>query len=235
MLMKAYFNFAYNPVYDFTTARFKGYRTLQERCVDKLELEDNDRVLCIGLGTGNEISHILRKNRNIDIVGIDCSHTALRKAYKKALGWGKEIDGFVMDARCLEFKTASFDKVLCIHVIDFIEEDREVISEIIRVLKDGGQFVLTYPSGKDNVKLGMDLLRDSIRENVDSGKNNLSAVLGALAQFLVGIIYLPLLFCTKKRLYAPIELEAMIKELITGAFNLEEDKLYQDFIIYGRK
>jgi ubiquinone/menaquinone biosynthesis C-methylase UbiE len=233
--MKAYFNFAYNPVYDFTTARFNGYRKLQERCVDKLELEDNDRVLCIGLGTGNEIPHILRKNRNIEIVGVDYSHSALRKAYKKALGWGKEIDGFVMDARALEFTTGSFDKVLCIHVVDFVKEDRKVISEIIRVLKDGGQFVLTYPSGKDNVKLGLDLLRDSIRENVNSGKNYVSAVLESLAQFLVGLIYLPLLFCSKKRLYTPPELEAMIKELITGDFNLEENKLYHDFIIYGRK
>jgi len=104
------------------------------------------------------------------------------------------------------------------------------------VLKDGGQFVLTYPSGKDKVKLGLDLLRDSIRENVNSGKNYVGAVLESLAQFLVGIIYLPLLFCSKKnRLYAPPELEAMMKELIARDFNIEENKLYHDFIIYGRK
>ncbi|GAI99358.1 unnamed protein product, partial [marine sediment metagenome] len=78
-LMQAYFNFAYNPVYDFTIARLNRYRKLQERCVNKLEPEDNDRMLCVGLGTGNEISHILEMNKNVCIIGIDYSHTALQK------------------------------------------------------------------------------------------------------------------------------------------------------------
>ena len=51
-LMQAYFNYAYNPVYDFTTARLSRYRKLQRTCVGKLELKDNDKVLCVGLGNG---------------------------------------------------------------------------------------------------------------------------------------------------------------------------------------
>jgi len=112
-LMQAYFNFAYNPVYDFTTARLSLYRKLQGRCVSRLELRDNDKVLCVGLGTGNEIFHILQMNRNVDIIGIDYSSTALRKAYKKALRLGKEIELLLMDARNLEFTAGSFDKVIC--------------------------------------------------------------------------------------------------------------------------
>ena len=84
-LMRAYFNYAYNPVYDFTTGQLNHYRRLQERCVDKLELEDKERVLCIGVGTGNEIPHILHRNRNVSIVGVDYSRTALQRAYRKAL------------------------------------------------------------------------------------------------------------------------------------------------------
>ena len=83
-LIRAYFNYAYNPVYDFTTGRLSCYRQLQERCVAKLELEDNDRVLCVGVGTGNEISSILEKNKNVDVVGIDYSKMALKKAHNKA-------------------------------------------------------------------------------------------------------------------------------------------------------
>ncbi len=98
-LLRAYFNYAYNPVYDFTTARLNRYRKLQERCVGKLELRDKDRVLCVGLGTGNEILHILEMNRNVSIVGVDYSHTALRKAYRKALALGKKIEALVMEVR----------------------------------------------------------------------------------------------------------------------------------------
>ena len=53
-MMQAYFNYAYNAVYDLTTGRLNRYHWLQKRCVDKLGLHDNDRILCVGVGTGNE-------------------------------------------------------------------------------------------------------------------------------------------------------------------------------------
>ena len=189
--MKAYFNFAYNPVYDFAVGRLNLYRKLQERCVGKLELKDNDRVLCVGLGTGNEVSHILKINRNVNIVGVDYSHTALRKAHKKALEWGKEIEVLPMDARRLEFAAGSFDKVLCIHVMDFVEEREKVTDEVLRVLKKGGRFVITYPSEKEGAGMGFNLLRDNIRHNIDSGSHRISAISKSLAQILVGIVACP--------------------------------------------
>jgi len=234
-LLRFYFNFVYNQVYDFTTAQLSRYRELQERCVRKLNLEDRDRVLCVGLGTGNEISHILKMNRNVNIVGVDYSNAALRKACKKALALGNEIECLVMDARYLEFTDGSFDKVLCVHVMDFIEENDRVTAEILRVLKDGGQFVITYPSDKEGARLGVNLLKDSIRHNINSGKNRARAFSESLAQILVGIVYLPLLFRPKRKSYSRSELEALITQLTTGDFQIEEDAVYQDFIVYGEK
>ncbi len=233
--MKAYFNFAYNPVYDFTTGRLNLYRKLQERCVGKLEFEDNDRVLCVGVGTGNEIFHVLEMNRNVSIVGVDYSYTALQKAYKKALAWGKEIEVLTMDARCLEFAPGSFDKVLCIHVMDFVEENEKVTDEILRVLKDGGQFVITYQSYKEGLRLGLDLLSDSVRQGVNSGKHRIRALLEFLAQMLVGIVYLPLFLRPNKMSYSRQELQTLLSRLTTGYFQIEEDVIYQDFIVYGKK
>lgn len=233
--LQAYFNIAYNPIYDFTTAQLNGYRQLQQRCVGKLQFRDDDMVLCVGLGTGNEILHVLEMNTNVNIVGVDYSSTALKKAYKKALRLGKEIELFLMDVRHLEFATASFDKVLCLHVTDFIEEDREVTNEILRVVKDGGQFVITYPSGKEGPKLGYNLLRDSILSNLNSGKHRIRAIFESLAQMIVSVVYLPLLFRSKRKSYSSSELEAMITQFTTGDFKIEEDPLYQDFIVFGRK
>jgi len=234
-LIQAYFNYAYNAVYDFTTARLSHYRTLQERCVGKLEFEGKDRVLCVGLGTGNEILHILQMNGNVGIIGVDYSSTALRKAYEKVFRLGKEIELFLMDARKLEFPAGSFDKVLCLHVMDFVAENTEATSEILRVLKKWGQFVITYPSDKEGPKLGLNLLKDSIRNNLGSGKHRIRVLSELLAQMLVGIVYLPLLFRPKKRSYSRHELQTMISELTTGDFQIEEDSVYQDFIVYGRK
>ena len=234
-LVQTYFNIAYNQVYDFTTARLSRYQKLQETCISKLELRDNDKVLCVGLGTGNEIFHILQMNRNVDIIGVDYSSTALRKAYKKGLRLGKEIELLLMDARRLDFGAGSFDKVICLHVMDFIEENREVTSEILRVLKKGGQFVITYPSGKEGPKLACNLLRDSIRDNLYSGKHPVRAFLEFGAQMVVGLVYLPLLVRPKRRCYSSSELQAMITQLITGDFQIEEESVYQDLIVYGTK
>ena len=234
-LVQTYFNIAYNQVYDFTTARLSRYQRLQETCVSKLELRENDKVLCVGLGTGNEIFHILQMNRNVNIVGVDYSSTALRKAYKKALRLSKEIELLLMDARSLEFPTGSFDKVLCLHVMDFVQDNEQVTSEILRVLKKGGQYVITYPSGKEGTKLGYNLLRDSIRNNLNSGKHRIRALSESLAQMMVTIVYLPLLFRPKRKCYSRSELEAMITQLTTGDFQIEDDPVYQDFIVYGRK
>jgi len=51
----------------------------------------------------------------------------------------------------------------------------------------------------------------------------------------MGIVYLPLLFRPNRKSYSRSELEAMITQLTTGDFRIEEDAVYQDFIVYGRK
>jgi len=231
-LMKGYFDFVYSPVYDFTTAQFASYRRLQSTCVAKLKFDDGDKVLCVGVGTGNEITHILRRNSNVSIVGVDYSYTALQRAYKKALTWGKKIQVFLMDVRNLQFAAGSFDKIVCLHLMDFVEDHTEVTSEILRVLKDGGQFVVTYPSHKEGPKLGLNLLKDSVRNRPGSA---ILAFLKSTAQMLVGVVYLPLLFRSNRRSYSRSGLEAMFTQLTACDFEIEEEKVYQAFIVYGRK
>ncbi|MBI4186138.1 MAG: methyltransferase domain-containing protein [Chloroflexi bacterium] len=233
-LIRAYFDRVYNPLYDFTTAQFVHYRELQKECLDKLEFEDGDRVLCAGVGTGNEILGILEANRNVGIVGVDCSRPALQRAYEKALARGKQVEVFVMDARRLEFPADNFNKVLCLHVMDFITDDGEATTEILRVLKRGGQFVITYPSGKEGIRMGVNLLKASVRRHFDSGKP-VRAFLQLLVRAVTGLVYLPLLLRPRKKSYSRRQLEALFTGLTGGDFSIEEYPLYQDFIVYGRK
>jgi len=234
-LLQAYFNIAYNPVYDFITARFHRYRELQHRCITKLDFKDNDKVLCVGIGTGNEISHVMEMNGKVNIVGIDYSKAALRRAYNKALRLGKEIEALIMDARNLEFAAGSFDKVICLHVMDFIEDSGKVTNEIFRVLKDGGQFVMTYPSGREDPGLGGGLIRDNIRCAISVGKHPARAFIESLGPMLASIVYLPLLLRQKQRAYCRNELEDMIAQSTVADIRIEEDPVYRDFIVYGRK
>jgi ubiquinone/menaquinone biosynthesis C-methylase UbiE len=234
-VMRAYFNFVYNPIYDFTTARLHRYHKLQQKCIGKLEFNDNDTMLCVGVGTGNEIVRILEMNKKVNIVGVDYSETALQKAHAKAIMSGREIEVINMDAQHLEFPGGTFDKVLCLHVMDFVEDNRQATSEIFRVLKDGGQFVITYPSDKEGPKLGCNLLRDAVRTDLSTEKRRAKAILGLTAHILTGFVYLPLILRTKKRAYTRRELRALIAHSTNGGFKIDEDPIYQDFIVYGRK
>jgi len=234
-LIRVYFNVIYNPVYDLTTAKRGLYHMLQTRCVDKFtQFNDGDRVLCAGIGTGNELVHILKRNNKVSIVGVDYSSTALRKACRKAWGLGAEIEVLTMDVRNLEFPTGSFDKVLCLHVMDFIPEGEKATAEIIRVLKHSGEFVITYPSEKENSNLGMNLLKDSIYRNIRAGIH-VKGLLRLCAEVVMSTVYLPLLLRPKKRKYSPEDLRAMFVKLVTRDFHIEAYPMYQDFIVHGRK
>lgn len=235
-LMQAYFNLIYNPVYDFTTGRLRRYYNLQKTCIGKFDFKDGDSILCVGVGTGNEVLHILQSNRNVSIVGVDYSETALQRAYAKATKSGKEIMVINMDARHLEFAPGTFDKVLCLHVMDFVEDNHQVTNETFRVLKEGGQFVVTYPSDTEGVKLGSDLLKDTIRTSLNSGRNRFKVILDLVPRVLIGFVYLPqLILRPKKKIYSRRELRAMIAQLTDAGFHIEEEPIYQDFIVYGRK
>jgi len=124
--------------------------------------------------------------------------------------------------------------VLCVHVTDFMEEREKVTDEILRVLKNEGRFVITYPSEKEGVNMGLNMLRDNIRHNIDSGSHRITAASKSLAQMLVGTVYLPLLLRPKRAL-SHHELQTIITRLTTGDFQIEEYPLYNDFIAYGTK
>jgi ubiquinone/menaquinone biosynthesis C-methylase UbiE len=234
-LIKVYFNIAYNQVYDLTTARLNHYRLLQEKCIGKLNLRDSDKVLCVGLGTGNELLHIIKANGLVEIVGVDYSSTALKKAYQKVIKAGKDIVLLPMDARGLEFAAETFDKVVCLHVTDFVEENDKVVSEIVRVLKKGGQFVITFPSDKEGISLGFGLFKDQFRHDINNGNHRVRSVLNLLVQVVAGIVYLPLFFRSKRRSYSRGDIEAIMGQLTTGSYQVTQDTLYQDFVVYGEK
>jgi ubiquinone/menaquinone biosynthesis C-methylase UbiE len=230
-MLRAYFDRAYNPAYDLTTARINSYRTLQLKCVKKLHPSSGDRVLCIGMGTGNEVPHILQAQPDVEVVGIDQSRSALRKARRKVLESGKRMDVSIMDAHHLAFTTGSFDRILCIHVTDFVDDRRQVTSEALRVLKDGGRFVITYPAGEENAGMGLALLKGSMEEF----RHPIQWLLRILTYVLAVCVYLPMLFRPNKRPISREELYALLGGFTTSDLEAEEDTVYRDFIVCGTK
>lgn len=230
---QAYFELAYNPIYDFTTAQTTSYSKWQETCINKLLLADGDRILCVGAGTGNEILRILEKNHTVRIIAIDSSQRALRRAKKKAHRLGREIETRIMDAHALDFPSESFDAALCLHLMDFLHDGEKATREIVRVLRRGGHFAATYPMSA-SWQLGLNIFREGFSRNFASGKYH-RALVELLAMIGAGIVYLPLTFRSKGGFHSCQSIEDMYKALNLTCFEVEEHNEYQDWIAYGSK
>lgn len=208
------------------------YQNLHRMCFEKICFNDDDKILCAGAGTGNEILSILKSNSTVSVVGVDYSHNALRKAAEKTKEFSQRVELRQMDVCKLEFADNTFDKATCLHVMDFISEEGKVTGEIIRVLKPGGEFVITYPSEKDNPQMGLRLLKDSWNRYHMNG--SLFEFFKSLVQVAAGIIYVPFLFRSRRK-YSQGELKAMFRNLLSIEPEFQEHPEYQDIIVSGKK
>nr|WP_239454190.1 class I SAM-dependent methyltransferase [Bacillus suaedaesalsae] len=122
--------------------------------IELLNLQPKERVLELGCGAGYAINLILEHNAVEQVVGLDISPTVIksaRKRNKKAIEENRAIlvQGNVQS---LPFPERSFDKIFSIHTVYFWENVYKTLSEIYRVLKPGGTFMITLCDGKDHEK-----------------------------------------------------------------------------------
>jgi ubiquinone/menaquinone biosynthesis C-methylase UbiE len=98
------------------------------------------RFLEVGCGLGyfsGEASRLGAK-----VTGVDIGRRLVEKC-RKRVPTGKFI---VASASELPFKNGSFDIVLCTEVIEHVENQSKVLTEIFRVLKRGGYLAITTPN-----------------------------------------------------------------------------------------
>lgn len=111
------------------------------RIVEELELKDGDKVLEVGCGNGYYLNLLNRLSQKIELVGVDNDEHALKDA--KQFINDKKVKLILADANKIPLKSLSFDKVVFSEVIEHIEDQQKVLSEIHRVLKPNGLMVLT--------------------------------------------------------------------------------------------
>ncbi len=96
-------------------------------------------VLEIAVGTGRNLGLY---PDGVTLTGIEFSPAMLDIARNRAQQLGREIDLRVGDAQTLEFPDASFDTVICTLALCTIPDDRAAVSEVKRVLRPAGRFLL---------------------------------------------------------------------------------------------
>ncbi|RZK63936.1 MAG: class I SAM-dependent methyltransferase [Pedobacter sp.] len=96
------------------------------------------RLLDIGVGNGADLAKYERHH----ITGIDNSSKMLEKAQAKKI---PNIELLKMDANELAFPDEHFSYVVLSHVIAVVKDPEQLLGEIYRILKPGGQlFILNH-------------------------------------------------------------------------------------------
>lgn len=106
------------------------------------------RILDVGIGTGISLLDFSPKNR---IVGVDISEQMLRKAQERVTDLGLDhVEALeVMDAMNLSFPDDAFDVVLAQYVVTAVPDPDRALDEFLRVLKPGGEIVITTRIGAE--------------------------------------------------------------------------------------
>lgn len=127
----------------FYSQKYSKNLLIDNRLQKVLEIVKNcskGQVLDLGCGDGS-FSQLLREQGNI-VFGVDISSQAVVLAAKRGVNACK----VKVDSEPLPFKNNFFDFVFCGELIEHLYDPDFLLSEVKRVLKQGGLFVITTPN-----------------------------------------------------------------------------------------
>jgi len=135
------------PVYDIAFGPL--FKKARKRAISLVPIKDNEEVLVIGVGTGQDLKYI---NNNAKITGIDLSTTMLQKARRKR--YKCDVALLEMNAENLRFEDHKYDVVVMNLVLSVVEQPKIALKEALRVLKEDGT-ILIFDKFKKNNKLSL--------------------------------------------------------------------------------
>lgn len=133
------------PVYDLVFGPvFRHGRQAAVAAADRV----GGKVLEVGVGTG--LSLPAYKNTGA-LFGIDISPPMLERARRRVarLGLRQVRELAVMDAENLRFADGSFDVVVAQYVVTAVPRPERALNEFVRVLRKGGEIIITTRIGAD--------------------------------------------------------------------------------------
>ena len=158
---KAYDRWA--PIYDLVFGKvFARGRSAAVEAAERV----GGRVLEVGVGTGISLPQY---SSGLRLVGIDISEPMLAIARQRVrdLGLRNVEDLAVMDAEHLDFPDGHFDVVVAQYVVTAVPHPEAALDEFLRVLRPGGEIILTSRIGAETG------LRGSIEKLVSPVANRL--------------------------------------------------------------
>ena len=120
---------------------FGTHRLWKKNLIELINIQDSDKIIDVGSGTGDLTKIIHKKNPNVSITSIDLNFEMLKYSrYNFINNKRKNINWINCNAEKLPFKDDLFDKYIisfCLRNITLIDK---ALSEAMRILKPGGTF-----------------------------------------------------------------------------------------------
>ncbi|WP_013321553.1 class I SAM-dependent methyltransferase [Gloeothece verrucosa] len=143
---KATFFDRWAPNYDILLTTI-FYQAIHKRLLEYVKLPNCPDVLDLGCGTGRLLHRLATLNRDLRGIGLDLSPEMIRQARQRN-HLRKQLIYIRGNAESLPFAARQFDAVF--NTISFLHypNPQQVLSEVKRVLKQGGRFYLADTSIK---------------------------------------------------------------------------------------
>jgi len=120
--------------------------------MDVLDVQPGDHVLDLGSGHGRGLSELAQRALRGRVVGADpsplmCELAAARNRERVRAG---HVEVVLASAERLPFPDASFNKVLCVHVVYFWRDLGAALREIARVTRPGGRLAIAARTAENH-------------------------------------------------------------------------------------
>lgn len=140
---------------------------------EQIDFSKVTRLLEVGCGNGKLWKNQKVDLRNREIFLSDLSEGMVQEVRKKL---GNNFNCIQLDCQSIPFKNGYFDAVVANHVMFYIQDIQEGLSEIVRVLRKNGVFYCsTY--GKEHMKEITDIVK-SYDSRIELSQNKLYDVFG---------------------------------------------------------
>ena len=165
---------------DFATVGSLVVRERHEQAlswIDRLQLPEGSRVLEVGGGAGLMSVALARRGFHVDAVDASTAMVELTRQTSAEAGCAESVSATAGDARSLAFADASFDLVVAIGVVSWLDRPEDAIREFGRVVKPGGHVLVTTFNRGQLIGL-VDPLRNPIARPLMQRAKRLSARAG---------------------------------------------------------
>ncbi len=121
-----------------------GIHANHKRTIDLLRIADGFHLLDLGCGVGSYSHDVFPLvGATGRVVGLDLSPAFIDVARKRASEFGMPIEYVVGDIQAIPFPDNTFDGSRVERVLQYVNDPREAIAEMMRVTKPGGRIVAT--------------------------------------------------------------------------------------------